>query len=279
MPPRPAKTRRAPVPSKLKAAHGAGISRPLAITALCLLFALGVVVVLATDGRGERIAHVAHEAMDTHLASLGFRLGEVHLQGTSPAARAEILHAAALPLGAPILTLDLDAIRRRVEGVGWVERARVIRLLPDTLVVSVDERPLIAVWEHGGKAVVVASNGAVMSKVDPAHFSGLPLIVGEGANTAAAPMLQLLGARPRLSQRLDALVRVDGRRWDIRLKDGCLIMLPASGEDEALRRFDQLDRQSRVLELGFARIDLRDPEMVVVRPRGGVAPVSTSGGK
>ena len=278
MPPRPDKTRRAPVPSKLKAAHGAGISRPLAIIALCLLLVLGVVVVLATGGRGERVAQVARAAMDTHLASLGFRLGEVHLQGASPAARAEILRAAALPLGAPILTLNLDSIRQRVESVGWVERARVIRLLPDTLVVSVEERPLIAVWEHDGRAVVVASNGAVMSKVDPAHFTSLPLIVGEGANTAAAQMLQLLGGRPRISQRLDALVRVDGRRWDVRLKDGCLIMLPASGEDAALRRFDQLDRQSRVLELGFARIDLRDPEMVVVRPRGGVAPVSTSGG-
>ena len=30
-------------------------------------------------------------------------------------------------------------------------------------------------------------------------------------------------------------------------------------------RLDQLDQQSRVLDLGFARIDLRDPEMVAVR--------------
>ena len=74
VPPRPDKTRRAPVPSKLKAAHGAGISRPLAIIALCLLLVLGVVVVLATGGRGERVAQVARAAMDTHLASLGFTI-------------------------------------------------------------------------------------------------------------------------------------------------------------------------------------------------------------
>jgi cell division protein FtsQ len=216
--------------------------------------------------------------MDTHLASLGFRLDAVHLQGASPAARADILRAAAIPLGAPILTLDLGAIRARVEHVGWVERARVIRLLPDTLVVAIDQRPLIAVWEHGGRAVVIVSNGTVMAKVDPAAFTSLPLIVGEGANTAAAPILKLVLGRPRLAQRLDALVRVDSRRWDVRLKDGCLLMLPATGEDVALRRFDQLDRRSRLLDLGFGRIDLRDPDMVVVRPRGVVAPVSRSNG-
>ena len=66
---------------------------------------------------------------------------------------------------------------------------------------------------------------------------------------------------------MEALVRVDGRRWDIRLKDGGLIQLPAAGEDAALIQLDQLDQKSRLLEVGFARIDLRDPQMVAVRPR------------
>jgi cell division protein FtsQ len=55
------------------------------------------------------------------------------------------------------------------------------------------------------------------------------------------------------------------------MKDGGLIQLPAVGEDSALIQLDQLDQKSRLLELGFARIDLRDPELVAVRPRD-VAP-------
>lgn len=267
-----------PGPSKLRAAHGAGLSRALLVVALGLVLALVLAVVLATGGRGEWLVATGRRAIDTHLASLGFRIDEVHLQGASKAAQGEVLAAAAIPLGAPILTLDLAAIRQRVEKVGWVNRARVVRLLPDTLVIAIDERPLMAVWEHAGRAVVVAVNGAVVSQVDPAHFTSLPLIVGDGANQAAAAILPEVFKRPRLAQRLDALVRVDGRRWDIRLKDGCLIMLPATGEDAALGRFDVLDRQARVLDLGFERIDLRDPDMVVVRPRGAVAPVVTTGG-
>ena len=275
--PRPARAPSRGV-SKLRAAHGVGLSAPLAVAAASLILALGVVVVLATGGRGQRLVAAAHGAIDSRFASLGLRLGVIHLQGASPAAQAEILKAAALKPGQAILGLDLAAVRARVERVGWVERARVIRLLPDTLVIAVDERPLLAVWEHAGRTVVIATDGTVVTKVDPGHFAGLPLIVGDGANAAARNILPAVLARPRLAKRLDALVRVDDRRWDLRLKDGCLIQLPATGEETALKQLDDLDRASRILELGFARIDLRDPEMVAVRPQGGAAPVLTAGG-
>ena len=67
--------------------------------------------------------------------------------------------------------------------------------------------------------------------------------------------------------RLEALVRVDGRRWDLRLKDGSLIQLPAVGEDSALIHLEQLDQTQRLLDLGFERIDLRDSETIAVRPK------------
>ena len=49
------------------------------------------------------------------------------------------------------------------------------------------KRPLMAVWEHAGRTVVVADDGTVVTKVDPGHFGGLPLIVGDGANPASPP--------------------------------------------------------------------------------------------
>ena len=68
-------------------------------------------------------------------------------------------------------------------------------------------------------------------------------------------------------ERIEALVRVDRRRWDLRLRDGALIQLPALDEEDALMRLDKLEASARVLELGFEKIDLRDPELVAVRPR------------
>jgi cell division protein FtsQ len=264
--------------SKLSAAKQSGPPAAAAWVAACLLAVLVGVAVLATGGRGEALWRGVRAAGKSDLATLGFRANVIHLQGTSPAAQKEVLAAAALKPGVPILDVDLAGLRQRVERVGWVARARVIRLLPDTLVIAVTQRPLMAVWQHGGRTAMVADNGAVMPQVDPARFSALPLIVGAGANVAAAPLLALVSDRPRLAQRLNAMVRVDDRRWDLRMKDGGVIMLPSEDEAAALKRLDDLDRTAKILDLGFARIDLRDPEMVVVRPRGVAAPALAGGG-
>ena len=150
-----------------------------------------------------------------------------------------------------------------------MKEAKVVRLLPDTLVIAVEERRQLAVWQHAGRSMVIDDQGRVIPEADPGRFPTLPLIVGAGANEHSPEILPVLAQRPRLIERMDALVRVDDRRWDLRMKDGSLIQLPAVGEEEALMQLEQLDLRSRILELGFERIDLRNPDVVAVRPRGG----------
>ena len=248
---------------------------PALVFGVCGLAVAGVLAIaLATDHRGERLLASAGNAALQGSAALGLRLQSVRLDGASPQSSADILRAAALPHGAPLFALDLDAARRRIEQVGWVKSATVMRFYPDSVVIAVDERHLMAVWQNAGRARVIDTGGVVAPEADPAHFVGLPLVVGDGANVAAADILPHVLSRPRLAERLDDLVRVDGRRWDLRLKDGTIVQLPAgdpaapaNNEEAALIRLDQLDQQSRILDLGFSRIDLRDPEMVAVRPR------------
>jgi cell division protein FtsQ len=235
-------------------------------------------IVLATNDRGERLVAATGEAFTNATADAGFRLADVRLQGATAQSSADILRAADLKKGAPLFTVDLGAARRRVEQVGWVKSARVVRLLPDSVVIDVVERRLLAVWEDSGRLGVIDATGVIAPEADPTKFARLPLVVGDGANLAAAHILPLVQQRPRLMTHLDALVRVDGRRWDLRLKDGGVVQLPATDEDAALIRLDQLDQASRVLDLGFSRIDLRDPQMVAVRPRENPAVGSVVGG-
>ncbi len=264
--------------SKLAAAKQAGLPAGIASFGFCLAAALLIVVLLATGGRGEALSGYAKAAARSDLATIGFRVDNIHLQGASPIAQKQIIAAANLRTGVPILDVDLAAMRDRVRQVPWVADARVIRLLPDTLVIAVVQRPLMAVWERGGKTVVVADNGALAPDVSPAKFQTLPLIVGDGANLAAGEILPMVMSRPRLAQHLQALVRVDDRRWNLNLKDGGVIMLPAQDEAGALARLDTLDGTAKILDLGFERIDLRDPEMVLVRPRSAAAPALAGGG-
>lgn len=256
-------------PGKLRAAQGAGLKPGAALALAGGVAALGLVFALATGGRAAAVVQTIGHGVALKMARLGFALKAVHVEGATPQAQADILRASGLKAGEPILDEDLGALRQRVEAVGWVKSVRIVRLLPDTLVISISERTPLAVWQLHGRTRVVDETGHLIGEADPARFAELPLIVGEGAAEEAHDVLALMRSRPRLMERLEALVRVDDRRWDIRLKDGGLIQLPATGVESALIQLDQLDQKARILELGFARIDLRDPEMVAVRPRDG----------
>ena len=259
-------------PGKLRAAQGVGLTPQQAMGATAAVLTLALAVTLMTGHRGDRIVLGMKTSVHAATAALGFRVAAVHVEGAWPLAQADILKATGLYRDQPLLSINLDEVRQRVEQVGWVKEAKVIRLLPDTMVIAVVERGQLAVWQHNGRSVVIDKTGQVIPEADPGRFPTLPLIVGDGGNEHAPEILPQVAQRPKLMSRLEAFVRVDDRRWDLRMKDGSLVQLPAVGEDAALIQLEQLDQKTRILELGFERIDLRNPDTVAVRLKGEPTP-------
>ncbi|HUO21864.1 MAG TPA: cell division protein FtsQ/DivIB [Caulobacteraceae bacterium] len=255
-------------PAKLHAANRVGLNPRTALIVAGGVFALGLGAAIFTGSRSETAGHIAGMGVANLMGGLGFKTKAVRVQGADATAQPDILTAAHIYRGQPILGVDLQALRQRVLQVGWVKDAKVMRLLPDTLVISVVPRDLMAVWQLQGVDRVVDNEGRIIPQADASRYPDLPLVVGDGAGEAATAILPLLRQRPPLMAQLDALVRVDNRRWDLRLKDGGIIQLPADGVDAALIQLDQLEQKARVIELGFERIDLRDPDVVAVRPKG-----------
>ena len=259
-------------PAKIRAGQRIGLRPGWALAVSAGLVAIGLIAALVTGDRFQRLMAKTEHSAAVRLAGLGFRVNDVHVEGATREAAADILRASGLQRNEPILGVDLAALRGRIEQVGWVKSARVVRLLPDAVVISVVQRDAAAVWQHDGRSLVVDAQGRPIPEANSAEFAELPLVVGEGANLAAPQILPMIRTRPRLLQRLEALVRVDDRRWDLRLKDGGLIQLPATGEESALIQLDTLDQKAQILDLGFSRIDLRDPDLVAVRPKDTGAP-------
>lgn len=227
-----------------------------------------VAALIAVIGWGGEMATATGRAADEQMAAMGFRLEQVHVQGATPAGQRAILDELRLQRGQPFVFMNLDTVREQVEGVGWVSHARVVRLLPNTLVIEVAERRPTAVWQSGGVVRVVDGQGTVIPGADPGRFADLPLVVGEGAEAASSDLIPLIDRWPRLRDRLDAAVWVDGRRWNLLLRDGGVIQLPADGVDAALVQLEAMDQSERLLDLGFARVDMRVAESVAVEPRG-----------
>jgi len=252
---------------KLRAARGVGLSPRLAVLTASGIVLLGAVVGLGTGHRGEQLLSGIAQSLADRTVAWGYTVEEIHITGATPDGERAIRAVLAPAKGQSILGLDLTTVRQGVENVGWVEQARVARLLPNTLSVAVQQRDALAVWQKGGRLVVIDGSGRVIPEAVAAAFPQLPLVVGPGAQTVAADILRAVASRPRLASRLEALVRVDERRWDIRLKDGSIILLPAVDEESALIELDLLDRRDRILEAGLDRIDLREPGAASFRRR------------
>ena len=241
------------------------------LVAVLAIVILGVAV-LGTGDRFRVMSTAMATLVDQRLAGLGLRLNHWVIQGASPDAEASIQRRLGFQKGQPFVFMDLALVRDQVMSVGWVKSVKVMRLLPDTLILQVVEREKLAVWQHDNQHQVIDTEGQAIPEANARRYTDLPLVVGDGANLTAAEILPLVEARSRVMSRMEALVRVDGRRWDVRLKDGTLIQLPAQDEEAAMMMLDTLDRRHRILDLGFERIDLRAPDRPAVRRRPG--PVS-----
>src|SRR6185437_13067076 len=138
----------APALAKPRAPKGSGPSPKLILIAAAALLAAAGVAVLATGHRGERMVAAAQSAVDGKFGQAGFRLRKVRIEGASAMATGDIVKAAGVYKDEPLLGLDLPGMRKRIEAVGWVKEAHIVRLLPDTLVISVAQRRQLAVWQH-----------------------------------------------------------------------------------------------------------------------------------
>ncbi|HNR77393.1 MAG TPA: cell division protein FtsQ/DivIB [Parvularculaceae bacterium] len=225
-------------------------------------------VVLWAGGYFAMAGSSVDRAMQRAAVGAGLEVRQVLLRGAHQTAHQEVLDALGPVIGESILRLSLDEARARVEQIGWVRSAAVTRLLPDTVSIAIREREPAAVWQMNGQLHLIDDSGAMIREVGAYEYSNLPLIVGSGAPEAAAGILQALGARPALQKRVYALVRVGGRRWDMRLRNEIKVKLPEENYERAVDDLALLHSAQATLDQPLEYIDLRDPERMVVRKRG-----------
>jgi cell division protein FtsQ len=200
-------------------------------------------------------------------ALAGLRISDVVIQGRANTPEPLLRAAIGVNKGDPILGFSVELARQRIESLSWVEQATVERQLPGTVVVYLKERRPFAVWQNQGKFVLIDRNGQVVANQNVAEFRQLPLVVGPGAPTDAATLIDALTNRPDLQKRVVAGVRVGERRWNLQLTNGTSVMLPEGHAVEAIDRLMQLQQQHELLDRPLAAIDLRLGDRLVVRPR------------
>src|SRR5262249_36740909 len=159
----------------------------------------------------------------------------------------EIIRMLGIKRGTLMIDVDVDEARARLETLPWVKAAEVRRVWPDRIYVRVTERKPVAIWQNEGELAVIDREGHAISGEDVTRFTSLPLVVGKGAESAAAGLLDLLAVQPLLRDHVKAAVRVGERRWNLRLDNGVEVRLPEEGAEAALAELVRLAREQDIL--------------------------------
>lgn len=205
-------------------------------------------------------------------ADQGLTVEEILVTGRAETNGEALLGALGVARGAPILAFDFEGAKARVESLPWVLTARIERLLPNTLVVHLIERKPIALWQHQGQFALIDEEGVTITRDGLGRFANLIQVVGEDAPNHVGGLLELLETQPVLKAQVRAAVRVGGRRWDLTLRDGVDVRLPADGAPEALARLADFEQETGALSRDVRVLDLRVPDRVIVRRQPALAP-------
>jgi cell division protein FtsQ len=272
---KPRKTATVTVPKKISKRLPVDQARANRIAGLvfgAFMLAIALVVLIALDipAKAERGAAAA-------VGHAGFTVSGYQIVGINHMNRSEVdevvtdeLHRAADEAGtdkAPQALVDASAIRQRLLQFGWVKDARVMRRLPDTLVIDIVERKPAALWQNQGQLALIDSEGVVLDHVPVDRMPDLPLLIGPGANGQEQELSGLMADVPSLKPQLASATWVGGRRWDLNFQSGETVALP-EGYDAArtaLDKFARADKQSALLGRGLVRFDLRVPGKMIVR--------------
>jgi cell division protein FtsQ len=198
-------------------------------------------------------------------AEVGLSLQTVEVHGRGETRQADIVGALGAPRGAPLLGLDIDAMRARLSALPWIVSAEVERRYPDRLLVTVREAEPLALWQRKQTLFLVSRAGKVIETADLRKYSKLLVIVGDSAPERAESLFDLLAEQPTLKSRVTAAVFVGKRRWNLRFDNGVDVKLPEKNPGAAWSRLAALQRRHSILEKDVRIIDLRLPDQLVVR--------------
>jgi cell division protein FtsQ len=208
---------------------------------------------------------MAFDGFSEYFGKSGLQIETVTVLGDRETPKAQLIAALGVRQKGPLLSVDVHAIRQRLEALPWILRADVRRVWPNRIEVLVVERRPVALWQSEGNVHVIDRDGRAIQGQDTGQFGHLLLVVGQGAAEQASPLLELLGRQPELRSRVKAAVRVGQRRWNLRLDNGVEVRLPEEGAEAALKDLARLDREQQILAREIDAIDMRFPDRLIVK--------------
>jgi cell division protein FtsQ len=216
----------------------------------------------------------------------------IEIVGNTHITRDQLLDIFGDDLERNIFRISLADRRRQLEALPWVQRATVMRLLPDHLRIEITERTPVAFVRQGTQIGLVDATGVLLDM--PPNVAGDPLYsfpVVTGLN--ASDPLSLRAARMQLYTRFTASLDSTGEKISAKLSEidlsdpedikalipeGWADILVHFGDSDFLaryQRFQQLLPDWRTQYPKLGSVDMRYDRQVVLEMQPGAATLAS----
>jgi cell division protein FtsQ len=230
---------------------------------------------------------------DPHFRIAG--TGNIQATGLTEVSRDQILPVFGEDIGRNIFFVNLSDRRRQLEEIPWVERATVMRLLPDQIHVQVVERQPVAFVSQDQQIGLVDANGVLLSMPAAAmaqHHYSFPVLTGIHSRDPLASRKARMAVYERLLTELDANNQHFSEQIseiDLTDPEDARVLMPEQGADilahfgddrflERYQRYKAHIAEWRQQYPKLAAVDLRyDRQVVLEMTPGANAALSTMG--
>jgi cell division protein FtsQ len=243
--------------------------RRIAALAVIILFIVGITGTVwsaVSSGWVENKMELVKNNIIEATATAGMVVKEINVTGRQETSPSDLIETLDIKIGTPILKVEIEEARLRVESLGWIKSASVLRLLPNVIILDIKEREALALWQRNRRPpVLIDREGTVIQKRNLGKHSDLPLVVGQDAAKNAAVLIDLLHRHPLIFNEVKVAIRVSERRWNLRLKNNIEIRLPAEEIATALNQLSEYQNKHSLFDRDIIAVDLRLPNRLIVR--------------
>ena len=216
---------------------------------------------------------------DRILRSPDLRVRETVVKGCQELTEKEILTLASVRSSANLLTINRDAIARRIRANPWVREVFVGREFPGRLVIVVRERKAVALLERDEGLYLVDGEGTPFKKLETGEESDLPVLTGcvrggilDGALVKKSLALLNDLARIKDGPGIGKVSEIHGNETfglSLFADTGLCLQLGFDGYENKLKRLTSVmaDLDRKNLRTGFLLIDLSNPAKISVQRR------------
>ena len=263
--------KRDPAPSRLRYKFSRWMLSPLIKKAVVygfplVVFAVPILIYFQDQKNREQLEELALDLYRKVIERPEFMLNALSIEGASDNLNAEIREVLGLHFPVSSFDLDIADLRKRVLTLPPVEIAEARIKGGGILHIKVNEKtPALLLKEKIGFTVLSRQGEFIRSVSSREHFSGLPVIIGKGAENAAAQANAIFKEIYGKLDQVRGLVFVGQRRWNLIMASGQVVMLPEKNPEHAIQKIIILDEAEQILSRNISVFDLRLPSRITVR--------------